>query len=170
MIRVFPTRTFAARLVSNDPSAWTRLRENTDLRDSLISVRTNKTFIGQVRTGYFKLISSHIGRGAFCTLEGRFTAADGSGTIHIEVHKAFRILMIAWLLVIASLMIWGWSVQDTSLNRGPLIQVGEFIVLLLIIRFVAIEWLFRSLAKSGMEALAPLLGLVEEKETGLSSH
>lgn len=160
MIRVFPTKTFTARIVSNDPSAWTRLRENTELRDSLISVRTNKTFVGQVRTGYFKLISSRIGRGAFCTLEGRFTAPDGSGTIHFEVHKAFRILMIAWLLVIVGLMIWAWSMKGTSLNWIPLIQTAEFIVLLALIRFVAIEWLFRSVAKSGMEAITPLLGLI----------
>lgn len=170
MIRVFPTKTITARLVSNDPSAWTRLRENTELRDSLMSVRTNKTFVGQVRTGYFKLISSRIGRGAFCTLEGRFTAPDGSGTIHIEVHKAFRILMIAWLLAIVGLMIWAWSIQGTSLNWVPLIQAAKLIVTLVIIRFVAIEWLFRSVTKRGMEALTPLLGLVEEKETGHSNH
>ena len=170
MIRVFPSKTFTARLVSNDPSAWTRLRENTELRDSLISVRTNKTFVGQVSTGYFKLISSRIGRGAFCMLEGRFAAPDGTGTIHIEVHKAFRILMIAWLVVMVGLMIWAAFMQGSSLNRVPLIQAAEFVVLLVIVRFVAIEWLFRSVAKNGMEAITPLLGLVEVSESGHSNH
>ncbi len=164
MISLFPSKTFNVRLSSNDPSAWTRLRESTELRDSLVSVRTSKTFIGQVRASYFKLISSRIGHGAFCTLEGKFTTSGGSGTIHIEVHKAFRILIGCWTLAVGGLI--AFTVWQRGFSTGWIVavQIVEVIVFIIIIRFVVIGGLFRSLVKSGMEALTTILGLVDVTE------
>jgi hypothetical protein len=160
-IRPFPSKIFCAKLSVNDPSVWTHLQECTELRDSLVTVRTDKTFIGQVRPGQFNLISSRIGLGAFCTLEGRFTSSDLSGTIHIQVHKVFRILILIWLILPAGALTYGfWS-------QGPMIgllQVLNVSVALLFLRFVVIELLFRWSVKNGLKALTTVLRLVDVKE------
>ena len=163
MVHLFPSRSYTARLGSTDPVVWERLQQNTELRDTLVSVRTNKLFTGQVASGKFKLISSRIGKGAFCTMEGDFTAADGSGTIRFRVHKAFRILILVWAALIVGLV--AFMVWQRGVSHGWIlaVQVLEAFAFLVIIHF-AIEGLFRSLAKSGLKSLTELLGLVDLTE------
>lgn len=163
MIRLFPSKTYSVRLVANDSSVWVRLREDTELQDSLVTVLTSKTFIGQIRPGQFKLISSRIGRGAFCTFEGMFNALDGSGRIHVQVHKAFRILILVWPLLPVCGLAYAFYAHGPAEGVRQLLMI---VALLLMIRFIYIEWLFRSVAKSGLDALAVLLGLVDVKEVG----
>lgn len=164
-MHIFPTTTYSAHIRGDGPSAWANLRACTELRDSLVTIRTAKLFIGQVGQGLFKLISSRIGVGAFCTMEGDFTTPSGSGTIRFRVHLAFRVLIGCWALAIGGLI--GFMVWRRGFSTGGILalQIVEVIVFGAILRFVIIGGLFRSLVKSNMEALAPLLSLVDVHES-----
>lgn len=160
MIRFFPAKTYSARLSSTEPAAWERLRQHTELREVLSSVRTSKTFIGRVRPGHFKLITSTIGRGAFCTMEGDFQAADGSGTIRFRIHTAFKALMLFWLAGISGYLIYlAWK---HGFHQGWIhaVQVLEIIGFFLLLRFI-LRRFFYTLVESGLESLRSVLGLVD---------
>ncbi len=160
MFRLFPERNYSARLAPNEPAAWERLRTNTELRDTLITVRTSKAFIGQVRPGTFKLISSEIGRGAICTMEGQF-GQDGSGSVRLRMHMAFRVMMVILLLMPVA------AIPLTFFTNGPRAaawQIPMAVVGLIFVRFVFFGSLFKSRAKSGLAILAAVLGLTDVKE------
>ena len=72
-----------AELRSDYSISMENLKSNTDITDSLTSDWTNKAFRGQVTENGFKIISSEIGRGAICVLNGKFDGKNGEIVWHL---------------------------------------------------------------------------------------
>lgn len=140
------------------------LKRNTKLTDNLISSHTDKKFIGQVNDSGFKIISSEIGRGAFCVFVGEFQ--DSLGKLEIRIHNAFKIM----LSIILSYPFVGFGL--IAYNQGfleaikflPILIVG-----LLFIRFVFIELSFRFISKTGLNKLIKTLGIKTRHNKGYNS-
>ena len=90
-MKIFPTNNYQFELKKESSVALSELEKNTMITDSLVSEWTKKTFIGQVNSNGFKIISSKPGRGAFCVLEGKIESYNG--TLEIRIHKAFRVML-----------------------------------------------------------------------------
>lgn len=82
-MKLFPTKIITVNLKDDRTTTLTALRRNTELKNKLISIYTNKAFIGQVDDSGFNIISSEVGRGAVCV----FTAdlQDSIGQIEISI-------------------------------------------------------------------------------------
>lgn len=128
------------------------LRRNTKLTGTLVSLSTDKEFIGQVNDSGFKIISSEIGRGAVCIFIGEF---QGSlGTLEIRIHKAFKIIFA--ILMISPLIGLGIAglLDGIVTAMIPLTIIGVVFA-----RFVLVELSFRFISKTGLNKLEKIIGL-----------
>lgn len=152
-MNIFPNKTIQFSLFSTQQDAIERLNRRTKKSNRLTSQFTDKSFIGTIENNTFRIISSAIGKGAFCVLTGEIN--EYKGRVNIEIHPAFRILsgilMIGPLIVLIISLL---SVDDPSLYLIPitLIQVA-------IIRFVFIELAFKSISKESLNKLRDILDL-----------
>jgi hypothetical protein len=78
MLNLFPLRDFEFKLNEATPEIWEQLKNKTEIRSSLVTVKTTKPFIGQVEKDKFKVITSTIALGALCIFEGEFNGLHGS--------------------------------------------------------------------------------------------
>jgi len=158
-MKLFPWKKYEVKLVKENPDIWNKLKNETQISNSLVTVITKKAFIGKVGNGNFRIISSVIGKGAFCVFEGKFDGETGS--IEVQVHKAFRILILIWSLLPILAIITSIYIDGFFYSIGIIII---FVIILLVIRFVLIELLFKSVSKSGLEKLKNIMGIIEIKE------
>ena len=159
MKKVFPIKNYEFKIGRESKIALIDLKKETEITDSLVTVITKKKFIGQVDNSNFKLITSIIGKGAFCVFNGKIKG--NRGTLNVEIHKAFRILISIWLLlptfgILASIVTIGFA-KSIGL-------IAMIIIVLLILRFVIIELFFNSVTKNGIEKLKNTIGIIEIKE------
>lgn len=155
-MKLFPKRNFKAELSEISSVAMGELKRNTDITDSLISDWTKKAFRGQVNENGFKIISSEIGRGAICVLNGKF---DGkTGEIEVRIHKAFKIMFsILMLMPIIGFVI-------IALTNGIKESFGiiiPLIVLIIFVRFIFMELSFRFISKTGLNKLTRIIGITK---------
>ncbi len=68
-MKVFPSKDYKFELYIDAEKPIEQLKRETDSSINLVSYHTNKAFIGQVEFPHFKIISSAIGRGAFCVMK-----------------------------------------------------------------------------------------------------
>jgi hypothetical protein len=160
-MELFPSKNYSVRLRANDAAVWERLRSLTEPRDFLGSVPTKKHFIGRVKPNAFKVISSQLGRGAFCTVEGHFTDGMHEGKIRVEINKPFRLLMVIFLLMSIGALVF------IFLTRPPLAGLRQALMLALLLlfaRFVVVELTFRMLSGNCMTGLKKVLEVIEINE------
>ncbi|MBU2996428.1 hypothetical protein KO500_08275 [Cellulophaga baltica] len=155
-MKLFPKRNFTAELSEINSIAMGELKRNTDITDSLISDWTKKAFRGQVNENGFKIISSEIGHGAICVLNGKF---DGkTGEIEVRIHKAFKIMFSILMLI----PIIGFVI--IALTNGIKESFGiiiPLIVLIVFVRFIFMELSFRFVSKTGLNKLTRIIGITK---------
>ena len=88
---LFPKSEYTFSIIGEETETLERLKRRTELSESLTSNITDKSFRGIVKDNTFRIISSEIGKGAFCVLTGKIVNKDGQ--VEIEINKAFRILL-----------------------------------------------------------------------------
>ena len=71
-MKIFPSKTKQFSLISTQQDSLERLKRRTKKSDRLTSQFTDKSFIGTIENNTFRIISSTIGKGAFCVLILRF--------------------------------------------------------------------------------------------------
>ncbi|MDB5013627.1 MAG: hypothetical protein JWQ25_1829 [Daejeonella sp.] len=157
-MNIFPIKNYQFQLRANNPAIWNNLTNETKISESLITVKTDKKFIGQVSNGHFRVISSIPGKGAFCVVEGSIDQNDKTGNLKIEVNKAFRILISIFLIlpivgVITSLFSNG--LQETI---GLLLIIALFLWGL---KFLILKVFFNYASRIGLNDLTSVLGIVE---------
>lgn len=151
-MKVFPTKIITVNLRDDRASTLAALRRNTELKNKLISIYTNKAFIGQVDDSGFKIISSEVGRGAFCIFTG--VLQDSKGEVEISVHPAFRILLsILLLMPVIGFLI---SVATKKIDHSYMLLI-PMILAVLFIRFVFMELCFRFISRTGLNKLKNIL-------------
>lgn len=159
MKKIFPIKKYEFKIDKESKNAIIDLKKETEISGSLVTVITKKKFIGRVDDSSFKLITSIIGKGAFCVFNGEIKGK--MGTLNVQIHKAFRILISIWLLLSA------FGILSSIAKIGFIDSIGlivMMIVVLLILRFVVMDLFFNSVAKNGIEKLKNTIGIIEIKE------
>ncbi|KAA1239368.1 hypothetical protein [Aquimarina sp. RZ0] len=159
-MKLFPKRNFIAELSGSSSEAMAELKRNTDITDSLVSDWTKKAFRGQVNKSEFKIISSEIGRGAVCVLNGKFEGKIGE--IEVRIHKAFKVMFS--ILMLMPIFGFGIMVLTNGIEKslGIIIPMAVGIIF---VRFLFIELSFRFISKTGLKKLTNIMGIIKLKKT-----
>ena len=153
-MNIFPKSDYTFKIIGEETETLERLKRRTELSESLTSKITDKSFRGIIKDNTFRIISSEIGKGAFCVLTGEIDNKDGQ--VEVEINKAFRIL----LSVILCFPFIGLIVQFFSNKEEfSIIFIFAVILQLLIIRFLFIEFAFRIFSKSSLNRLSDVLDI-----------
>ena len=151
-MKIFPTQEKQFKLIGNESESLERLSRRTEKSDVLYSRITDRSFIGEVNSNSFRLISSSIGKGAFCVLSGEIN--QGIGSVRIEIHKVFRYLFGIMLLApIIGFIALIYFPDNQSPFFNLLICIGQ----ILMIRIVFLGFIFNLLAKESLNRLRDTL-------------
>jgi uncharacterized membrane protein len=151
---IFPKSNYTFKIIGEETETLERLKRRTEPSESLTSSITDKSFRGVVKDNTFRIISSEIGKGAFCVLTGEIN--DKNGQVEVEINKAFQILLSILLLF----PFIGVIAQTFSNKEGfSIIFIIVAILQLLMIRYFFIELAFRRFSKSSLNKLSEVLDI-----------
>ncbi|NER12472.1 hypothetical protein GWK08_03395 [Leptobacterium flavescens] len=153
-MNIFPTKEQTFKLIGDQNATLDRLVRRTEKSEKLTSQYTDKSFRGMINGNQFKIISSVIGRGAFCVMTGEINSANGY--VKVEIHKVFRILLSVFLFfpVIGFFAITFFGEEDFS----P-IFILVVIAQIFMIRYIFIEIAFKFLSKESLNKLRDVLDI-----------
>lgn len=158
-MKIFPAKEISFRLNDSQDQALDRLKRRTEHSENLTSQYTDKSFRGKINGTGFKIISSAIGRGAFCVLTGEIS--NDQGKVKVEIHKVFRVLLSLFLMFpIIGLLIMIISGTEDFSPILILVAIGQ----ILIIRYAFIGLAFRFLSRSSLHRFRDVLD-IEWKKT-----
>ncbi|CAI2767664.1 hypothetical protein [Flavobacterium collinsii] len=153
-MNLFPVSNYTFKIIGEQSESLDRLKRRTESSESLASKITDKSFIGTINNNAFKIISSEIGKGAFCVLSGEIV--DNNGGINVEINKTFKILLSFLIcLPLAGLILQAISQDNKFLILFILIAILEC----LMIRYIFIEFAFRILSKQSLNRLSDVLDI-----------
>jgi len=153
-MKIFPKSDYTFKIIGEETETLERLKRRTEASESLTSKITDKSFLGIIKENTFRIISSEIGKGAFCVLTGKIVNKDGQ--VEVEINKAFRILLSVFLCFpFVGLIAQFFS----NTEEFSLIFILVAILQLLIIRYVFIEFAFRRFSKSSLSKLSDVLDI-----------
>lgn len=157
-MKIFPTTELKFNLINNQDETLERLRRRTEKSENLTSKYTDKSFCGKIDGNHFKIISSAIGKGAFCVMTGEILSDRGH--VKVQIHKIFKILLsIILLFPIIGLVMMIISGAENFSTVFILVLIGQ----ILIIRYAFIGLAFKFLSKSCLNRLRDVLDLEWEK-------
>ena len=119
-MNIFPSIEKKFKLIDNQTETLNRLNRRTEKSENLTSQYTDKSFRGIIDENEFKIISSAIGKGAFCVMSGKIDSEKGN--VKVEIHKVFRIL----LSIILCFPIIGMDFQIRSRAFSSLLSYARF--------------------------------------------
>ena len=153
-MKVFPEKNLNFELVGEERESLNRLKRRTEKSEYFTSQPTDKSFRGKVNGNDFKVISSTIGKGAFCVMSGGIE--HGKGIVKVEMNKAFQILFTIAAFVPSIIYTIQAIAGKIEFNFSIL-----FILILQIIfvRFVIVELFFWWLSKESLNRLRDMLDL-----------
>lgn len=151
-MKIFPSKELKFKLINNQAETLNRLNRRTEKSENLTSQYTDKSFRGIINKNEFRIISSSIGKGAFCVMSG--TIESDKGNVKVEIHKVFRVLfsIILCFPIIAVLLILLTEQEEQSLTF-ILAVIGQ----VFIIRYVFIGLAFKILSKQSLNRLQDVL-------------
>jgi len=152
-MKIFPSNNYIFKIVGEEKETIERLKRRTEMSESLTSQITDKSFRGMIKDNSFKIISSVIGKGAFCVLSGEIINQEGE--VKIEINKVFRNLFSLFLC----LPIIGFIAQFFSKNEELSMTFLLLILQVLMIRYVFIEFAFRIFSKASLNRLIDVLDI-----------
>ena len=145
-MNIFPTKQLEFKLIDDQAETLNRLERRTEKSKNLTSQYTDKSFRGIINGNEFKIISSTIGKGAFCVMSGKVNSENGH--VKVEIHKVFKILLSIFLCFpIISIIIMIISKSQNFSLFMILIMIGQ----ILMIRYVFINLAFRLLSKVNLK-------------------
>lgn len=151
-MNIFPTKERKFRLLDDKAETLNRLQRRTEKSKNLTSQYTDKSFRGIINGNEFKLISSAIGKGAFCVMNGRIESDRGK--VKVEIHKAFRVLLS---IILCFPFIGMIALIITKAKDFSPILILVVIIQLLIIRYAFIELSFRLISKQSLNRLRDVM-------------
>lgn len=153
-MKIFPASNYSFKIIGEQTESLERLKRRTQISESLSSKITDKSFLGTINNNSFKIISTEIGKGAFCVLNGEVT--NKNGTVNVEINKAFQILLFILLcLPIAGLIAQLFTQELNLFLVFIVVAIGQ----ILMIRFIFIELAFRRLSKRSLNRLIDVLDI-----------
>ncbi|GAA0722180.1 hypothetical protein GCM10009430_24330 [Aquimarina litoralis] len=153
-MKLFPTKKYEFKLIGTKQETLDRLTRRTEKSDYLTSQWTDKTFRGKISGDEFRIISSTIGKGAFCVLSGKIGSANG--IVNVEINKVFKILLgIIYLMPIIGIII---TIKLGGEKFEPL-MILSIIGQILIIRFIAVWFFFIRFSKHSLNQFRDVLDI-----------
>ena len=149
-----PTKEQHFKLIDSQAETLARLKRRTEKSDYLTSEYTNKSFRGTISENKFKIISSTIGKGAFCVIIGEILAEEIY--VNVEIHTVFKVLltiMLCFPLIGFSVLVFS-KVEEFS-PSFIIVAFGQ----MLMIRYVFIAIAFNILSKSSLVRLRDVLDI-----------
>ena len=151
-MNIFPTKEKEFKLIGDQAETLNRLKRRTERSENLTSQYTDKSFRGIINGNEFKVISSVIGKGAFCVLTGKINSKNGN--VKVEIHKAFRVL----LSIILCFPVIGITIAIlTGSEEFSPVFILVIILQVLMIRYIFIELAFKFLSKQSLNRLRDVL-------------
>ena len=151
-MKIFPTIELKFKLIDDQEETLNRLNRRTEKSKKLTSIHTDKSFRGIVYGNKFKIISSVIGKGAFCVMTGEINSE--SGNVKVEINKIFRILL-SIILCLPAIGITA-AILTSSEEFSP-VFILVIILQVLMIRYVFIGLAFKFLSKDSLNRLRDVL-------------
>ena len=153
-MKLFPTKELEFKLLNDQTETLERLNRRTERSDNLMSQFTDKSFRGIINGNEFKLISSAIGKGAFCVMSGQINSVNGS--VKVEINKVFRILLIIILLFpFVGIVVMAIIKPEEFYPIMILVAIGQ----ILMIRYIFIGIAFRFLSRESLNRFRDVLDL-----------
>ncbi|WP_226390175.1 hypothetical protein [Penaeicola halotolerans] len=157
-MKIFPTKEISFRLIDSHDETLDRLKRRTEPSENVTSQYTDKSFRGKINGTRFKIISSAIGRGAFCVLTGEI--GSDQGNVRVEIHNVFKVLLsIILLFPVIGLII---ALINGTEDFSPIFIV-VVILQILFIRLLFIGLAFRFLSKSSLNRFRDVLDIEWKK-------
>ena len=151
-MEIFPSQVYEFGLINAQNETLERLKRRTEESDSLRSKLTEKSFLGKVSGNRFRIISSAIGKGTFCTMTGFISYEKGE--VKLELNKPLKILLT--ILMIFPFIAFITQVFSASEEFNP-VFILFFLGQVLIIRFLFIGLFFKILSKQSLNRLSDVL-------------
>ena len=137
-----------------------RLNERTLVKKYLTMEFTDKDFIGRINSDKFEIFdNSFIPYGAACILQGTITPTSEI-KLTTTLHRAFRVILIVWLVVMTSMGI------VSLLSSAPLNNTLAWIILvpIMIIPFrLFLHGMYVFARNRGLEKLKKTLELTDKE-------
>lgn len=153
-MNIFPIKERKFMLIGDQEDTIDRLNRRTEKSENLTSAFTEKSFRGTINKNEFKIISSVIGKGAFCVMIGKINPENGY--VKVEIHKGFRILLSVFLCLPVIGMIA--LILTKSKDFSPILIV-VMILQILLIRYVFVGLAFHFLSKDSLNRLRDVLDI-----------
>ncbi|WP_396596912.1 hypothetical protein [Dokdonia sp. R86516] len=151
-MNIFPTKEKKFKLIDDQAETLNRLNRRTEKSENLTSQHTDKSFRGMINGNEFKVISSVIGKGAFCVMTGKINSE--SGNVKVEIHKVFKILLSIFLCFpIIGITVAILTGTEEFSPIFILVVIGQ----ILIIRYAFIGIAFKYLSNSSLNRLRDVL-------------
>ena len=153
-MKIFPTKELKFKLLDSQTETLNRLNRRTEKSENLTSQHTDKSFRGIINGNEFKIISSAIGKGAFCEMTGAIESENGN--VKVEIQKIFRILLSLFLCfpIIGLIAMILTKAQEFS-PILILVMIGQ----ILVIRYGFIGLAFKLLSRESLNRLRDVLDL-----------
>ena len=153
-MKIFPTKHYGFKLIGKKEETLDRLKRRTEKSNYLTSNWTDKTFRGKINGNEFRIISSRIGKGAFCVLSGRIDSENG--IVNVEINKAFKILFgIIYLIPIVGIIL----IIKLGGEKFEPLMILSIIGQMLMIRFIGIWFFFSRFSKHSLNQLRDVLDI-----------
>lgn len=157
-MKIFPKNNYKFKLIDEDSETLERLNRRTEFSHSLISMSTDKSFIGRINNNNFRIISSEVGFGAFSVLSG--SIKDKEGEVSIEIHKLFR----GFICLFLCFPVIGLIIQSVTNKEFSMIFILVASAQLILIRYFFVEFTYRRLSKSSLNRLGDVLDFEDLKK------
>jgi len=151
-MKIFPTKELKFKLLDDQAETLNRLNRRTEKSKNLTSQYTDKSFRGIINENEFKIISSVIGKGAFCVMTG--VIETDKGMVKVEIHKVFRVLLSIFLFFPLIGMV---ATIISGKDEFSLIMIVVLIGQVLIIRYAFIGLAFSIFSKQSLNRLRDVL-------------
>lgn len=151
-MKIFPVKELRFKLIDDQNKSLDRLNRRTERSERLTSRITDKTFLGLIKENEFKLITSSVGRGAFCVMTG--IVEPENGKVKVEIHKVFQVLLsfILCFPILGMLVL----IVTRAIAFSPiliLVVIGQ----ILMIRYLFIGLAFSFLSKESLSRLRDVI-------------
>jgi hypothetical protein len=101
-----------------------RLDQRTLKKKYLTMESTDKDFIGRIQDDKFEIFQAvFFPYGAACILQGTITPTSDI-KLTTTLHKGFRILFVAWIIVMTALFLVTWMLNSAKLDALIIFVIG----------------------------------------------
>ncbi len=152
-MKLFPTIQLKFKLFNSKNDSIERLSRRTEYAEKMTSAFTDKSFRGVVKDDEFRIISSEIGKGAFCVMTGKIE--NETGYVKVEINSAFK-KMLSFIL---ALPLIGLIVNTIQKPEDFIVLVLVMFGQLLIIRFLMIGLAFKFMSSRSLNKLRDTLDI-----------